>query len=756
MDIGALSLLISEKGFADVMQKVAAVDTAAAKIGAKPTAVQFTAPQISTVTQGLAKVQQTVSAISGTPATVRFNVGQVQQATAALGQATQASEQAATAVQKAGQASATSGNAVQAMTPKVRSAANGLVALAFAATATTPNFQSMALAVGLVTTSLAEAFGAGKIAQYATGIGALLSLAAAAVGIYQRMAAATDAAANAQRRIGSAPDLESAQRRYAQLTNTLEGLRREQEKLAGKSLFSTTIAEAFRLQQLGNEITAFEKAQQAAFEGLKDRERDQARAIATATRDAAIAAAQSRASVLAAALDSDDARNKAAFDRGLRSLSEYYQKRSEIIQARTQSEIRALEAERGRLSVAPTGEQPDERIARLQRVKDLEDEISAARLKGGAQQQANAGEQLAAQRSLAQQIIGFQRQIAEAQGNTHAARLVQINEEADAFRRALTQQLGPGAANAINAQVDAFRNALTAAEDYRAKQDEIRLALDRLATERQRIETAVAGGQLNEAQGAEKIAELERARIPLLQQLQRELLKLAIASQNPQAIADAEKLNAELDALGKNVELASFKRGLAQRVTDAISGAISGGVAAAVRSGSIADGFKALGGSFLSALGGLLITIGERTLAASTLIQGIVTALAALSPGAAIAGSLALIALGGVLQGLGARVSSGGSGGGGSASGARSLSPSIAAIPVSRVTLDPDRRLHEPAAATSRPVIATNQRAALAPIANTFHMNFFGTPNAAAERFVAAAARGADGRGIAITRRRRS
>ena len=84
MDIGALSLLISEKGFDATMAKVAALDAAAAKVGARVAELKVASPTAITVEAALARVGTTASTISARPTTLTLTLTGAQQAEAAL------------------------------------------------------------------------------------------------------------------------------------------------------------------------------------------------------------------------------------------------------------------------------------------------------------------------------------------------------------------------------------------------------------------------------------------------------------------------------------------------------------------------------------------------------------------------------------------------------------------------------------------------------------------------------------------------
>lgn len=113
-----------------------------------------------------------------------------------------------------------------------------------------------------------------------------------------------------------------------------------------------------------------------------------------------------------------------------------------------------------------------------------------------------------------------------------------------------------------------------------------------------------------------------------------------------------EALRARLEAVKKEGE----RR--AAEVGGVLGTGVAAGFAAAVQHGNLGEGFQALTGAFMAGFGAMLVQIGEKGLAASELVKGLVEALSKLDGTSGILASLGLIALGGILQGLGGRTSS--------------------------------------------------------------------------------------------------
>lgn len=108
---------------------------------------------------------------------------------------------------------------------------------------------------------------------------------------------------------------------------------------------------------------------------------------------------------------------------------------------------------------------------------------------------------------------------------------------------------------------------------------------------------------------------------------------------------------------------------LAEGMAGSLADGIGDGIARAVATGSLSEGFQALGASMLSGLGGMIRSFGEQALVTSTLMLKLKASLASLNPAAGVAVSLAMIGLGAALQGAAQRAFGGGGGMGVSLSG---------------------------------------------------------------------------------------
>ncbi len=118
------------------------------------------------------------------------------------------------------------------------------------------------------------------------------------------------------------------------------------------------------------------------------------------------------------------------------------------------------------------------------------------------------------------------------------------------------------------------------------------------------------------------------------------------------------------DAQKAAVDLANgIQQTFQQNVGGALVAGISMGIEQAVASGSIGEGFKALGSMLLAGLGDAMIRFGTTTAAFAQFMATIMESLSNLMPGGALAASIAMIAFGSALKGV-ARGMFGGQGGG--------------------------------------------------------------------------------------------
>jgi hypothetical protein len=568
MDVGALSLLITEQGFAATMQKVAQVDAAAATVGAKPTEVKVTAPTVAPVTQALTKIQQTASAISGTPVTVRFTVPNATQAETALAKlrgeldaAVIKTQQLETRLGGLDGQNKRVGSSTDALNPKWRTAANGITALAFAASQGSGSFQSMALGAGLAATSLAS-MASGPIALWAAGIGAAVTIGATFIGILEGMSDSASHAATAVDEVtASIKNIRGATEAQAALTQALRDQAAIQKRLADETtrrntaepgtLASTPIAHLQRIRTLQKESEQANAIVLAAQHQL---------AVTTIAETTENAAAQREVVVqgLAAENAARDAAGKAAlaneaarFATGQTSLDAYFAARLALIQASGAREIEVLQARQKALGEPVPGASAADAAKRAGEIRALGSQIqeTEARIR---EETATTTDQRRAQRqALNKAVLGFELQEQEAAGDASKAKIAIAREEANEIARILVQRGATPAA--ANAEAERITNAKIALIEYNRVQQDTGRILVGIGDARTRIQQRVTAGLLTQQEGERLIADEERKRLPALEKMAAAMEAFALELKNPDLAAAARKLRTEMQQMNQQL-----------------------------------------------------------------------------------------------------------------------------------------------------------------------------------------------------------
>lgn len=487
-----------------------------------------------------------------------------------------AAERARAELEAYEEAARRAGNTTQALSPKLRSAANGLTTVAFAATAMATSghasFQTIALGAGLAASSIAS-LATGSLALWASGIGAAVVVGVAFIGILDRMAGSANATSEALKHVGNIDRVSSAQVAFKRASGEVERLTDKLGEMDEKVKDAASNASALGLGLLARALLERLKVQRELARAQEvlgatqvrsaEVAREEAKATAAAQKDAAVSGSRDQLTIATALIDRQESLNAQGYALGLINLDNYFNARAEIAERRSKATIAALVAERKEIAKAPVGEKPDEAIGRKARVASITAEIEAETTKRRTASQSFMAEREAAERALAQRIAGFEQKRMEAQGQTHEVRMQQIDQEVKEFERALAAQ--PGDPTAKAAQVTALRNALILQENFNEAQRQSGRIFAEMAAEREAIQRRVDAGQLTEFQGEQQIAAEERARIPALTKIADQMLAFGVALTNPDLIAAAKRLRGEIEAIGRTP-----LTGLAQRVKSAL------------------------------------------------------------------------------------------------------------------------------------------------------------------------------------------
>ena len=153
---------------------------------------------------------------------------------------------------------------------------------------------------------------------------------------------------------------------------------------------------------------------------------------------------------------------------------------------------------------------------------------------------------------MARERVQFLIRELQAEGERHAAVMLDIAEEAEALDDLLKRQGVP--AGERRRQVEQFRSALESAAQFEALAQQGEAALTDLAAARADVEREVNAGLMSEVEGNQRLAAIEKERLPALRAIARAVLAAAVATKDPEAIRQAQAFGAAVDEVALSVE----------------------------------------------------------------------------------------------------------------------------------------------------------------------------------------------------------
>lgn len=222
------------------------------------------------------------------------------------------------------------------------------------------------------------------------------------------------------------------------------------------------------------------------------------------------------------------------------SLREYYKRRQDIARQAAEAEIEVLEQK-----AAAALEATEQGQGRAEAAK-IKGEIDRRRVALQGELVKLTYDELQANRKLADELLGFERQIQQVKGETHAIALAQIEEESERFKKALASD-ETITKEQKEASLKRFRETMTAGAEFDRRINEFNLQLAGLNTEKRAIREDVEAGLVTELDGEKLIHEEELNRVETLKEL------LALAGAAAEVTADPEKI-ARVKDLGVTVQ----------------------------------------------------------------------------------------------------------------------------------------------------------------------------------------------------------
>jgi hypothetical protein len=317
--------------------------------------------------------------------------------------------------------------------------------------------------------------------------------------------------------------------------------------------------------------------------------------------------AAKRAQVMQGVLDREIAmsqmsgslRNKAekrAFDEGLKDVHAYYAARRQIAEDSFAKTEEVLNKKRELLAaeVDPT--------RRLQDEAKIEDELGRARLQREEEIADATHEEAQAVRQLSADRLTLEQKLLEAQGRRQEAALMGIDEEIRKTDLLLRQQ-GVGDAERERT-LDRLRRTLTTGIGFDEAKQEADAAIASLDLAIADIDRKVAAGMMAQFEGEQRILAIESERLDVLQRLAEGLRLAAIATGDPEKIAQAEDFAQAVADVGVAVEgskisFQQFKATALDAGTDALADFFDTGIE---KSKTFGDAFRSMAAGVVNAL----------------------------------------------------------------------------------------------------------------------------------------------------------
>jgi hypothetical protein len=254
-----------------------------------------------------------------------------------------------------------------------------------------------------------------------------------------------------------------------------------------------------------------------------------ARSAAESAEKSATSAAKRELEIRKALEDAGEIDDKAAYDRGLITLEQYYDRRALAIQRKGKAELAAIDKERtavqaqlATITALPAGRTATEQAAHLREIADLTDKISGlnaqetkTQLTTGNELVKTEGERHAATISHRRAELEMQKQLAEAEGN----RLKADEASAKLLELKLTeelQQLGLTKSQIEGLLVE-FRAAESAKTAGEGAQRSFESGAAGLTARKDQLQEQVAAEQILPYQAARELRAEYEKEIPLLQ-----------------------------------------------------------------------------------------------------------------------------------------------------------------------------------------------------------------------------------------------
>lgn len=236
--------------------------------------------------------------------------------------------------------------------------------------------------------------------------------------------------------------------------------------------------------------------------------------------------------------------NQRAYDRGLISLTQFIDRRRQLIEEQARAEIEALRKQQAAIaanidnvSVGPKADA--DRLKAKADIGELDQKIRLQELQLAREIASVEADRFDGARKLADEQRQAANTLDELEGNRHAVFQRNLEDEIRQLR-----ELG-GQAGQSAEQIDATVSRLTAARQSRFNFDEVtrqgKTALDSFNRDAELIRRDAEAGVTSQLEGERRLIELQSQRLGVLQQLATAGLEAAKATGDPELIAQAQQ-----------------------------------------------------------------------------------------------------------------------------------------------------------------------------------------------------------------------
>jgi hypothetical protein len=229
---------------------------------------------------------------------------------------------------------------------------------------------------------------------------------------------------------------------------------------------------------------------------------------------------------------------QARWKRGEESVSAYYQNRERLAKEAAVQVQRGIAEEIAQQETAlKSTADPAQRVNIQKTISELKTKAHIEEMKSAEEQNKLVREQADEYNKLAEEVLGFQAKIQEAQGKGHAIEIAAIEREADKYRKDLLQL---GDAN-VDAKVSEFEKVLKAQASFKTAEKDAEDAMRQLDLARKNIELSAEAGLISEAEKKRQLAKLDKDRIPELEKQLALMRQIAAESGLPQLITQTDE-----------------------------------------------------------------------------------------------------------------------------------------------------------------------------------------------------------------------